>query len=108
MGTIAHCLNLIIPILWWVLAIAGGRAFWKTRALPCAAISVGSLVLAALGTLNAIFPPGASLDSEGRVLRVVEPLVPGLLSLNASLLGLVLVIGGVLVLLAKVGGRDGP
>ena len=101
MGTVVHYLIVLTPILWWALFAAGLLAYVRCRGLPQLSIAVGAFAYAALSTLSVLFPPSRTLDEEGNILRITEPLVPWQIAVSLSFLGLALVIAGVSVLLLK-------
>jgi hypothetical protein len=107
MDTIAHYVPSVTPFLWWPVAIVGAWSFYRRRSLRVALVTMGSAVLAAVGTLHQLFGYGAVFDAQGKL--VTE--TPGLLSLGAQLLwtglGLLCVVIGLLLILWRSAATEG-
>jgi hypothetical protein len=94
---------LLMPFVWWPVALVGAWSLYKRRSLSVTLITIGSAINAALGSLNRLFGYKAVFDSEGNL--VAE--TPGLLSPDTGLSWLVfgtlcLVLGLVLLLWTMV------
>ena len=97
-----------MPFLWWPVALVGAWNVYRRRSLSVALITMGSAVLATVGTLHQLFGHSAVFDAGGKL--VTE--TPRLLSLGAQLvwsgLGLLCVVVGLVLLLWRSAaiGRD--
>jgi len=106
--TIAYYVPSVMPFLWWPVALVGAWNVYRRRSLSVALITMGSAVLATVGTLYQLVGHSAVFDAEGKLLTET----PGLLSLGAQLvwsgLGLLCVVVGLVLLLWRgaVIGRD--
>jgi hypothetical protein len=97
--TVAHYVSSVMPFLWWPVAVVGAWALYRRRSLSVALVTMGSAVLATVGTLHQVFGYSAAFDAEGKLLTES----PGLLSLGAALVwsgvGLLCLVVGLLLLL---------
>ena len=101
MDTLAFYLALVIPFLWWPVAAYGLWVSWRAPSLGKVLVSLGSLVLAVVGSLSVLFAPGAAFDEDGGVLSETIGLMSFTVQIMFSGLGLVLLVIGTILLLSR-------
>jgi hypothetical protein len=90
---------LLMPFVWWPVALVGAWSIYKKRSLSVALITLGSTIYAALGSLNALFGHRAVFDSEGKLVAEIQGLVSSDTGLTLSILGALCLVSGIVLLL---------
>ena len=103
MDTFAFYLAILMPFFWWPVAIFGVWATWRSLSLDGAFVTLGSLLLAVVGSLDVVFGPSAKFDEDGAVLSETAGLLPPTVMILCSGLGLVLLVIGTILLLSRSG-----
>jgi hypothetical protein len=101
--TLAFYLAILMPFLWWPVAIFGLWVSWRTPSPGGLLVTLGSLVLAVIGSLSVVFGPGTTFDEDGNVLSDVSGLLPSTVRIISSGVGLVLLVIGLVLLLSRSG-----
>ena len=110
MDTLTWYIPMVTPFLWWPVAVLGAWNIYRRRSISMSVglITLGSTLLATVGTLHVLFGYSAKLDSQGKIVSEV----PGFLSLSTQILwgglGVLCVVGGLVLLLwrGNDAGRD--
>lgn len=82
---------------WYALAILGAVALYRRPSTPMFLITAGTVLIAVVQLLNALFPYSATLNSDGELVAETEGLVSANVQILTSATGLLLItVGGAL------------
>jgi len=107
MNSLLDYVWLLMPFVWWPVAIIGAWSAYKRRSLAVSLVALGGTIYATLGSLNALFGYRAIFDTEGKLVAETQGLVAPDTGALWSLVGtLCLVVGIPLLLWTSTAKRD--
>ncbi len=94
-------------VLWYALAILGTVAVYRKPSMPMFLITAGTVLIAVVTLLYALFPPSGTLNSDGEWVTETEGLLSANIQILTSVTGLFLItIGSALFVVKLLKTRD--